>query len=191
MSTRSWSVAEKARTLIEAHAALVALRPFPEADRSVWVSYYLGSAAVYRQVADVDHGHRGHAMYWADREKAKADLLSGQADTSTSGGPTSRRSKRCKSSGAGGGDGTVAASTLEDAHEALSKLCPSTDAGRAAWLAYHQRAATVYADVAEVDRAHHHEALFYMGLERRRAAALSTRVEKGAEEVASVDCTCH
>lgn len=181
MNARSWSAAEKARTLVEAHSALVALRPFPEADRSVWVSYYLGSAAVYREVAEVDHGHRGHAMYWADREKAKADLLSGRVNTSTTSGPTSRRRRRCKTSDAGNGDAAVTPSTLDDVHEALSKLCPSTDAGRAAWLAYHQRAATVYADVAEVDRAHHHEALFYMGLERRRAAALLTRAEAGAE----------
>jgi hypothetical protein len=143
------------RTLSEAHAALVASRPALEADRSVWVTYYRRSSAEYERVAEIDRGHRGHAMYWAAREKAKAEQLTAQ---------TGKRRART-------GTGTSAPpASLDQAHEVLGKSRPSTEAGLAAWVTYHQRAAAVYAEVAEVDRAHHHEALFYASLARRDMA---------------------
>jgi hypothetical protein len=40
-------------------------------------------------------------------------------------------------------------------------------------LAYHQQSAAVYAEVAEIDRGHHHEALFMA--ERARQSAKETK----------------
>ncbi|HEU5475821.1 MAG TPA: AMED_5909 family protein [Actinophytocola sp.] len=39
-------------------------------------------------------------------------------------------------------------------------------------LAYYQRSAAVYDRIAEVDRGHHHEALYWAGRERRKANAI-------------------
>jgi hypothetical protein len=49
--------------------------------------------------------------------------------------------------------------TLADAHHAVASNRPRQTAPLPEWLAYHQRAAAYYAEVAEIDRGHHHEAL--------------------------------
>jgi hypothetical protein len=190
VTARAWLVARKARTLVEAHAALVAVRPIPEADSSVWVNYYLRSAAIYAEVAELDPGHHGHAMYWADREKAKADLLIGQAETSN-GSRCDRRTRRPKRGDATTAGLAVMPASLTEAHQALSRMRPSTVAQRAAWLDFHRCAAVVFTDVAEVDRLHHHEALFYAGLARRHAARVSGQTEDGAESESTSDSTHH
>lgn len=59
--------------------------------------------------------------------------------------------------------------TLMQAHEALMKLRPSRDASPAVWRAYYQRSAAVYAEIAETDRGHHHEALYWASRERQKA----------------------
>lgn len=55
-------------------------------------------------------------------------------------------------------DATV--STLRAAHETVHRDWPGRHASAQAWLAYHQRAAALYRAVADVDQAHHHEALY-------------------------------
>jgi hypothetical protein len=47
--------------------------------------------------------------------------------------------------------------TLMQAREELAGVRPGRDASLAAWLAYYQRAAALYAEFAEID--HHHECL--------------------------------
>jgi hypothetical protein len=59
------------------------------------------------------------------------------------------------------------------AHEVLIKERPGRDAPNGAWLAYYRRSAVVYAEVAEIDRGHHHEAMYWAGRERRRADQLT------------------
>jgi hypothetical protein len=59
--------------------------------------------------------------------------------------------------------------TLADAQHALTRLRPSRQAPLTEWLAYHQRSAALYAEVAEIDRGHHHEALFLAEQERHCA----------------------
>lgn len=44
------------------------------------------------------------------------------------------------------------------------------------WLAYHQRSAALYAEVAEIDRGHHHEALFLAEQERHYAKQMKTLI---------------
>jgi len=71
----AWQEADNTRTLIEAHNALVRLRPARTADRDAWMAYYLRSAAVYDRIAEVDRGHHHEALYWAGRERRKANAI--------------------------------------------------------------------------------------------------------------------
>ncbi|HET9143639.1 AMED_5909 family protein [Actinophytocola sp.] len=62
--------------------------------------------------------------------------------------------------------------TLIEAHDALVQLSPGESAAASAWLTYHLRSAAVYDRIAEVDRGHHHEALYWAARERRMAEAI-------------------
>ena len=66
--------------------------------------------------------------------------------------------------------------TLADAHHAVASIRPSQDAPLADWLAYHQQSAAVYAEVAEIDRGHHHEALFLAEHARQQAKDIKARI---------------
>ena len=65
--------------------------------------------------------------------------------------------------------------TLAEAHHAVASIRPPQDASLTQWLAYHQQSAAVYAEVAEIDRGHHHEALFMA--ERARQSAKEIKVQ--------------
>lgn len=58
---------------------------------------------------------------------------------------------------------------LMEAHELLSRERPAAEAGPQTWLAYYRRSAVIYAEVAETDRGHHHEALYWSSREKRKA----------------------
>ncbi|MDQ2880320.1 MAG: hypothetical protein M3Y48_03425 [Actinomycetota bacterium] len=66
--------------------------------------------------------------------------------------------------------------TLAEAHEAVAALRPARSAPLGEWLAFHQRSAAVYAEVAEIDRGHHHEALFMVEQERQRVKEIKTQI---------------
>ncbi|CAM2927111.1 AMED_5909 family protein [Saccharomonospora xinjiangensis] len=63
------------RTLYQAHLALAAIRPELDAPASKWRQYHLRSARVYAEIAEIDRGHHHEAMYWADRERRKAEEI--------------------------------------------------------------------------------------------------------------------
>lgn len=65
-----------------------------------------------------------------------------------------------------------AVTTLKDAHEVVARLMPSPDAVPSRWRVFYLRSADVYARVAEVDRGHHHEALYWAKRERDKGEAL-------------------
>jgi hypothetical protein len=48
------------------------------------------------------------------------------------------------------------------------------------WLAYYQRSAAMYAEVAEIDRGHHHEALAIAEREHQLAKQIKTRLHTSA-----------
>jgi hypothetical protein len=62
-------------TLMQAHELLGRMRPRLGASRQTWLVYYRRSAAMYAEVAEIDRGHHHEAMYWASRERAKANKL--------------------------------------------------------------------------------------------------------------------
>lgn len=66
--------------------------------------------------------------------------------------------------------------TLVKAHETLARIRPARQAPLAEWLAYHQRSAALYAEVAEIDRGHHHESLYWADHERERLKGIKTQI---------------
>jgi hypothetical protein len=66
--------------------------------------------------------------------------------------------------------------TLTEAQELLAAVRPARTAPPSEWLAYHQRAAAVYAEVAEIDRGHHHESLFMAERERQLLKEVKARI---------------
>lgn len=63
------------QTLMQAHEELVRIRPCPKASLPVWLSYYRRSAEVYQKIAKSDPTHEGEALYWAQRERARAESI--------------------------------------------------------------------------------------------------------------------
>jgi len=63
------------RTLMEAHNALVLIRPGRDALLEAWQAYYHRSAVLYAEIAEIDRGHHHEALYWAERELEKAMLV--------------------------------------------------------------------------------------------------------------------
>jgi hypothetical protein len=70
--------------------------------------------------------------------------------------------------------------TLAEAHEALAAIRPLQTAPLTEWLAYYQQSAAWYAEVAEIDRGHHHEALAIAEREHQLAKQLKTRLRTSA-----------
>ena len=68
--------------------------------------------------------------------------------------------------------------TLVEAHEALARIRPDRQAPLAQWLAYYQRSAALYAEVAEIDRGHHHESLYWADQQRQRAQEIKVRIHE-------------
>jgi hypothetical protein len=66
--------------------------------------------------------------------------------------------------------------TLDEAHHALASIRPRLDASPQEWLAYYQRSTGMYAEIAEIDRAHHHEALSFAERERDSAQKIKDQV---------------
>jgi hypothetical protein len=83
----AWQDVQSCRTLMQVHDALVQLRPAREADPARWREYYLRSAVAYEQVAEIDRGHHHELLYWAGRERRKADAIA-QGDTGPVGSST-------------------------------------------------------------------------------------------------------
>ncbi len=65
-----------------------------------------------------------------------------------------------------------APTTLMAAHEYLTRVMPAPSAPRTEWLAFRRRSAAIYSRVADVDRGHHHEALYWAERELKVAQEL-------------------
>lgn len=73
MVTKRRSAGPAPKTLMEAHELLSHMRPGKAASRETWLRYYRRSAAVYAEMAELDRGHHHECLYWANRERAKAN----------------------------------------------------------------------------------------------------------------------
>ncbi len=66
------------RTLMQAHGELVRLRPGRDATAAAWLAYYQRSVTLYEKIAEIDPGHEGEALYWAQRERTRAANIAAQ-----------------------------------------------------------------------------------------------------------------
>jgi hypothetical protein len=66
--------------------------------------------------------------------------------------------------------------TLVEAHEALAQIRPPRKAPLGQWLSYYQRSAAMYAEIAEIDRGHHHESLYWAEHARNHAQEIKARI---------------
>jgi hypothetical protein len=72
------------RTLMEAHDALVKIRPKSAAPLEQWRAYYEQSAALYAEIAEIDRGHHHEALYWADKERRSAEEIAAKIEAAKS-----------------------------------------------------------------------------------------------------------
>ncbi|MGH3883346.1 MAG: AMED_5909 family protein, partial [Pseudonocardiaceae bacterium] len=70
--------------------------------------------------------------------------------------------------------------TLMELHDALVRVRPSPDAPLEQWQAYYHRSAVLYAEIAEIDRGHHHEALYWAERELEKAKQVTGAIKTGA-----------
>ncbi|MGH3626995.1 MAG: AMED_5909 family protein [Sciscionella sp.] len=59
--------------------------------------------------------------------------------------------------------------TLAQAHEDVQRRRPAPQSDVAQWLEFHRHNAALYAQIADIDRGHHHEALYWVRYEQRNA----------------------
>ena len=72
---------------------------------------------------------------------------------------------------------------MMQAHELLSRERPVAEADPEVGLAYYPRSAEVYATVAEIDRGHHHEALYWSSREERKAREIEESLsQRGGQQ---------
>ncbi|PSL54265.1 hypothetical protein B0I31_107323 [Saccharothrix carnea] len=70
--------------------------------------------------------------------------------------------------------------TLHEAHTALVPVMPAPDAPRKQWRDFYLRSAEVYGRVAEIDRGHHHEALYWAKREREKGEEIARALASGS-----------
>jgi hypothetical protein len=65
---------------------------------------------------------------------------------------------------------------LVEAHEAFARIRPPRKAPLGQWLSYYQRSAALYAEIAEIDRGHHHESLYWAEYARNQAQEIKAQI---------------
>ena len=70
--------------------------------------------------------------------------------------------------------------TLAAAHELMPRLMPTPTAPLTEWVAFRRRSAAIYTRVADVDRGHHHEALYWAERELQVAQELTDQIDRQA-----------
>jgi hypothetical protein len=72
--------------------------------------------------------------------------------------------------------------TLTEAHELVAKIRPALDAPAGSWLEFRLQAARIYAEVADIDRFHYHEATSWAAAERKKADAIRGQLKRAGDE---------
>ena len=67
--------------------------------------------------------------------------------------------------------------TLREAHEDVMERRPPNNANPSVWLAFRLGNTRFYKAIADVDRGHHHEALYWAGYEERQAGEISAELQ--------------
>lgn len=69
--------------------------------------------------------------------------------------------------------------TLMEAHLALARIRPCVKAPLEQWQEHYQKSVALYAEIAEIDRGHHHEALYWVEREKRKAKEVTDAITNG------------
>lgn len=69
--------------------------------------------------------------------------------------------------------------TLVEAHAAVAHIRPDREAPLEEWRAYYRRSAALYAEIAEIDRGHHHEALCMAEQAQNSAREIEAQIPGG------------
>lgn len=77
---------------------------------------------------------------------------------------------------------SVMPQTLVEAHAMLARIQPAQQAPLAEWLAYYQRSTALYAEIAEIDRGHHHESLYWADHESERAKEIKAQIHTSDDQ---------
>ena len=67
-------------------------------------------------------------------------------------------------------DRSATPKTLQQAHDFLMRTMPRRHEPPQVWLEFRRNAAKIYFEIAEIDRFHHHEALYWANWEEAKAA---------------------
>jgi hypothetical protein len=70
-----------------------------------------------------------------------------------------------------------AVTTLRDAHDLVNRLRPGSEAPTDEWLAFRRRATQIYRAVADIDRYHHHEAMYWVEHESEAAHEIAAQIQ--------------
>lgn len=80
MNSRGKPGGREIRTLAQANELLGSQRPRQNAPLAEWLTFYRHSAGIYAEVAEIDRGHHHEALYWASRERTRADEIVAEMD---------------------------------------------------------------------------------------------------------------
>ncbi|MEC3978617.1 AMED_5909 family protein [Amycolatopsis sp. H20-H5] len=69
--------------------------------------------------------------------------------------------------------------TLTEAHGDVVKRRPGDSATAVQWQKFHQQNKRVYQAVADIDRGHHHELLYWVEYEQRKVEDLTEQIRQG------------
>jgi len=73
--------------------------------------------------------------------------------------------------------------TLVEAHAVLARIRPARQAPLTEWLAYYQlRSTALYAEIADIDRDHHHEILHWADHEHERAKEIEAQIHTSGNQ---------
>lgn len=75
--------------------------------------------------------------------------------------------------------------TLKDAHMVLMRVRPREGEPLDVWLRYHEQSAALYAEIAEIDRFHHHEAMYWVQREKELAKGIATQISSAKPQLPS------
>jgi len=73
----------------------------------------------------------------------------------------------------------AAPQTLIQAHDDVTKRRPSPNATLVVQRKFHQDNKRLYETVSDIDRAHHHEILYWVAYERQKIEELTELIRKG------------
>ncbi|WP_211222432.1 AMED_5909 family protein [Actinokineospora enzanensis] len=139
--------------LRDVHVALVHVRPHVQASAREWLSFFGRSARAYERIAVQDRGHQHEALYWAAREREKAETVPASIPSEV----LENRPNLVPAIRVGTSVDAIRSFALIGAR--LRNVAGVKGLSIEGQAAFYAACAEYYRMVAEIDRFHHHQAL--------------------------------